>query len=141
LVLGIVTIVFAQRSSRLVLGDLDFRALQTDNMASEIAENGPILWPDVAGGNRDLWLQHLGADPAAGWTAFDARQSGTPRQCNVRWEDADQQFVDPCKEGVAYPADGAGLPPIPVYLDGRELIIDINGVRDPADFAGYTPSG
>ena len=62
--IGLVALTLGQRSNRLVLGDLDFRSLDTDNMAEEIAENGPILWPDVASGSRDIWLQHLGDDNA-----------------------------------------------------------------------------
>lgn len=141
LVIGVAAVALGQRSNRLVLGDLDFRSLDTDNMASEIAENGPILWPDVASGNRDIWLQHLGDDRGVGWSAFEARPSGEPRECNVVWDASTAEFVDPCADGVRYPADGEGLPSIPVYLDGRELIIDINGVRDPDDFRGYLPDG
>ena len=140
LVIGIAAVAIGQNSGRLVLGDVDFRRLDTDNIAAEIAENGPILWPDVGSGNRDIWLQHLGPSPATGWSAFDARPVGNPRECNVVWAADDQQFVDPCDQTV-YPADGEGLPPIPVFLDGRDLVIDINRLRSPADFAGYQPAG
>ncbi len=139
-VIGVAAIALGSRSNRLVLGDLDFRSLDTDNMAEEISENGPILWPDVASGSRDIWLQHLGDDNGRGWSAFDARLPGSPRECNVVWDGEEDRFVDPCDD-TTYLADGTGLPQIPVYLDGGELIIDINGVRDPSEFAGYLPEG
>lgn len=131
LLIGLVAVRLGQQSGRLVLGDVDFSSLRADNMAEEIAENGPILWPDVGGGSRDIWLQHLGDDIDTGWTAFDARAVGEPRECNVRWQASDQTFVDPCT-GQSYPANGHGLPPIPVFVEGLELIIDINNIRSSA---------
>jgi len=139
LLIGVIAVNVGRQSGRLVLGDLDFRALNTDNMAAEIKENGPILWPDVASGSRDLWLQHLGDDPARGWTAFDARQAGDPRECNVVWEVDAKEFRDPCSDAT-YLQDGTGLPQIPVYFDGPELIVDINGVRRAEEFSGYSSS-
>ncbi|NNC79633.1 MAG: hypothetical protein HKN94_05715 [Acidimicrobiales bacterium] len=139
LLIGVIAVNVGRQSGRLVLGDLDFRSLNTDNMAAEIEENGPILWPDVASGSRDLWLQHLGDDPARGWSAFDARQPGDSRDCNVVWESDAREFRDPCSN-TTYLQDGTGLPQIPVFLDGRELIIDINGVRKAEEFAGYSSS-
>jgi hypothetical protein len=115
IVIGVVAIELGTRSNTLILGDQDFGSSNADNMAEEIAENGPILWPDIASGTRDIWLQHIGDDPATGWTAFDAR----PR------------------DGSVYPETGEGLPTIPVYIDGRSLIIDINGVHGSDDFSGY----
>lgn len=131
LVIGFAAVQIGQRSGRLVLGDVDFRSLRTDNMAAEIAENGPILWPDVGGGTRDIWLQHVGDDLDRGWTAFDARASGEPRECNVRWQTDSLDFTNPCT-GETFPANGDGLPPIPVFVEGAELIIDLNNLRDPA---------
>lgn len=127
---ALIALVAGQRSGRLVLGDLDFRALDAANMAAAIEEDGPILWPDVASGSRDIWLQHLGADIDDGWSAFEARQPGSPRECNVVWEAASSTFADPCDDTVSFPADGAGLPQIAVFLDGAQLIIDINAIRD-----------
>lgn len=139
LIIGVVAVSLGQQSGRLILGDIDFRSLDTDNMAAEISENGPILWPDVGSGSRDIWLQHLGDDPATGWTAFDARPAGSARECNVIWSSDSGSFSSGCDEGLTYPADGTGLPPIAVYLNGRELIIDINNVRSADEFGGYSP--
>ncbi len=137
IVIGVIAIELGTRSNTLVLGDTNFGSINADSMADEIEENGPILWPDIASGSRDIWLQHLGDDPGSGWIAFDARSPGTPRDCAVQWSITDRTFTDPC-DGTTYPSDGDGLPPIPVYIDGRTLVIDINDVHTAADFAGYT---
>lgn len=137
IVIGAIAIELGTRSNTLVLGDTNFGSINADNMAAEIEENGPILWPDIASGSRDIWLQHLGDDPGSGWVAFDARPPGTARDCAVQWSISDRTFTDPCS-GTVYPADGEGLPPIPVYIDGRTLVIDINGVHSADEFSGYT---
>lgn len=136
-VIGAIAIELGTRSNTLVLGDTNFGSINADNMAAEIDENGPILWPDIASGTRDIWLQHLGDDPATGWVAFDARPPGTPRDCAVQWSITERTFTDPCTDTV-YPEDGSGLPAIPVYIDGRTLVIDINGVHTADEFVGYT---
>lgn len=136
LVLGFVAIQLGQSSNRLVLGDTEFGSINAINIANEIGENGPILWPDVGSGDRDIWLQHLGDSPADGWTAFDARLVGTGRECNVTWGVTDGVFTDPCT-GNTFPADGEGLPQIPVFIDERTLVVDINGIHEASDFAGY----
>lgn len=136
LVIGLIAVNLGQQSGRLVLGDVDFSSLNTDNMAEEIADDGPILWPDIGTGSRDIWLQHLGDDPSDGWYAFDARDVGVSRECNVVWDADDDEFENPCTN-ERYPANGDGLPQIPVFLDQRRLIIDINGLRTADEFVGY----
>ena len=137
IILGIVAVQLGSQSNRLVLGDPNFGSISADGMAATIAENGPVLWPDIASGNRDIWLQHIGDTPGEGWTAFDARLPGTGRACNVTWSVTDQTFSDPCT-GDIFPASGEGLPQIPVFIDQRTLVIDINGVHDASEFVGYT---
>ena len=137
IVIGFVAIQLGTRSNTLILGDVDFGSISADNMADEIEEKGPILWPDVASGTRDIWLQHLGDGPADGWLAFDARRTGSGRECNVAWDITDRTFTDPC-DGSIYPETGEGLPEIPVYINVRALVIDINGIHSAEDFPGYT---
>ncbi len=130
--LGIVAIVVAQNSGDIEvrLGDDTFRSLDADAMSAEIDENGPILFPDVGGGTRDIYLQHLGDDAETGWYAFEARIEGTGRTCNVTWNATANEFDDPCQAGTSYPADGAGLDQIPVYVEEGDVIVDLNRVRD-----------
>jgi hypothetical protein len=92
--------------------NLDSRTLalgHAEVKAQAIAEDGPLLIPDPAGGEHDIFVQHLGTDAKTGWTAFDARQPGTSRDCSLKWNKDRSLFVDPC-DGVAVPADGGSLP-------------------------------
>jgi len=137
IVIGFFAIRLGQQSNTLVLGDQSFSSLNIFSMADNIDRDGPILWPDIANGERDIWLTHIGDDLAEGWFAFDARNDGAARDCNVTWSVADQVFTDPCT-GDTYPETGEGLPQIPVYIDETELILDINGIHTEDDFAGFT---
>ena len=68
------------------LGDRDFRDLDAVRISAEIAKRGPVLFSDVAGGSRDIILQHLGTDPESGWLAFEARRAGQDRRCFFQWQ-------------------------------------------------------
>jgi hypothetical protein len=114
------------------LGDDRFQAGRTDRLSAEIDERGPFLVSDLAGGTRDLWINHLGDDPDSGWVAFAARPAGAPRNCTVNWNAAQEQFVDSC-DGTAYPPDGTGLERYPVIVENGQVIVDVNrtGEREP----------
>jgi len=68
------------------LGDDDFRGIDAADLADEIADHGPVPFPDLLGRDRSIWVTHAGSDPAIGWYAFLARtpkgtgasSSGTP---------------------------------------------------------------
>ena len=105
------------------LGDDVFVAGNAGARAAAIAADGPILLADVASGDRDVYLQHLGDDPDSGWLVFDARRPGAGRDCTLVWDDG--QFTDPC-DGTVVPADGSGLAAYNVDVDddGR-VVIDL----------------
>ena len=116
------------------LGDETFAGYSAEDAAERIAEDGPILYPDAAGGDRDIILQHLGDEPESGWLAFAARPAGAPRECTLQWEDGPGEFrlldedgeVRGACDGSSYPADGAGLPQYPVTVRDGELDVDLN---------------
>jgi hypothetical protein len=129
------------------LGDEVFEAGDARDRAAQIAENGPALFQDVAGGDRHIVLQHLATSPREGWVALATRPPGTPARCNVRWEgagggddggdpgdgvfrllDPDGEVSGPC-DGREFPADGTGLPQYPVELRDGQLHIDINAAE------------
>ena len=94
--------------------------------ARDIAKSGPILVPDQAGGQRDIYIQHLGTSPDSGWLAFDARRAGQTRRCTLVWSKDDQVFHDPCNGGTIAP-DGAGLVHYRIVVDkDGDLVIDLN---------------
>lgn len=133
LVLAIVVFVFAVPSLEeggqieSNLGDDVFADIRADaELAAEIAENGPFYLPDVAGGDRDIFVQHIGDDPEEGWLVFAARPTDAGRDCTLTWEPELQRFEDPCSDRT-FPADGEGLKQYPAERDeDGVLIIDIN---------------
>jgi hypothetical protein len=126
------------------LGDDTYPAGNAEGRADEIAETGPFLLPDLAGGQRDIVLQHLGTDPDEGWLALAARPAGVSRDCFVQWQadEAEFRLLDGEGEesgdcdGRSYPADGGDLPRYPVRVVDGDLEIDIN-----ADARATTTTG
>lgn len=108
------------------IGDQRFRPGPAETIAELIEEGGPLLLSDVASGDRDLIVQHIGDDPQNGWHAFAPRPADAPRDCAVQWQEASETFNDPC-DGTEYPANGAGLASYPVVIDSDGiLVIDLN---------------
>jgi hypothetical protein len=106
------------------LGDDRFDAGFADARADAVADGGPILFADVAGGQRDIYLQHIGDDPLTGWYAFAAVAPGKARDCFVEWQRDDELFED-C-DGDTFAPDGEGLTAYVVAVEDGRLLIDIN---------------
>lgn len=109
------------------LGDDEFNAGFSEVLADAIAEGDgqPLVFSDVSGGDRDLYVQHLGEDDSIGWYAFEARVPGTD-DCLAEWDADGRQFVSSCDDEVTFLADGTGLVAYPtrVDVDGR-VIVDL----------------
>ena len=112
------------------LGDDVFVAGNATDLAEAIANDGPLLLADVvtfglhAGvSDRDVYLQHTGTDPNAGWLVFDARRGGTGRECTLTW--ADGAFTDPCDNSTV-DASGTGLRAYEVSVDDEgKVVVDL----------------
>ncbi|MBK9179558.1 MAG: hypothetical protein IPM45_08290 [Acidimicrobiales bacterium] len=106
------------------LGDDEFVVGPAEQLAAAIErDDRPLLFQDLlVGGQRDIWVQHLAADPDAGWVAFDARLAGQPRSCTLEWVADDGRFVDPC-DGTVVPADGGDQPGYPTRVDDDGLLV------------------
>jgi hypothetical protein len=141
--LAIALFVFAipsisQRNQNTVrLGADNFAAGSAKDRARDIASGGPILEPDQSGGQRDIFLQHLGSSVGQGWYAFDARRAGQSRKCTLRWNQSARHFDDPCG-GPPVSADGQGLVhyKVTVTKDG-DVFVDLN----PNDETGGSHQG
>jgi hypothetical protein len=135
LVLGVFVFAIPQLSEEgrieVRLGEDDFEVGSAEAKAATIADGGPLLFSDVAGGDRDIFVQHLGDDPNTGWYAFDARRAGTGRDCTLRWEPDAQEFVDPCDDSRVG-ADGGDLRHYTVVVteEGR-VIVTLREEADP----------
>jgi hypothetical protein len=108
------------------LGDDTFNAGDAAERAQAIDSGGPILFSDVAGGQRDIFLQHQGGDVKAGWLAFDVRPTGQGRDCVLQWDQTAKAFKDPC-DGTTFPPDGGTLRHYPATVDDDgDVIVDLN---------------
>lgn len=134
-VLGVLAVVFlvtrfdqlgGDGDTQVEVGDPVFTVGEVENLASAVAETGPLLFPGPTGSGRDLWLQHLSDDPDEGWVAFSVRPRGAPLDCVTEWQAETRTFVDSC-DGTSYPEDGEGLIryAVSVNPDG-ELIMNLN---------------
>ena len=107
------------------LGDRDFRDMDTERISAEIADRGPILFGDVADGDLDIILQHLGADPEAGWLAFEARRPGQSRECFFAWQSEQGEFANTCDADDIVDAEGTGLRHFDVAVVDGDVRVDI----------------
>lgn len=113
------------------LGDDVFVAGRAEPLAGTVERHGPILVADASPRlERDIYVQHRGDDPRTGWSAFAARPDGADRGCTLVWEPDAGRFTSPCDDGVAFPADGAGLRQYPATVDDDgDVVVDL---RAPA---------
>ena len=130
LLLGL-TFLVAQAASRgdvdVQLGDDRFDAGKVEDMADTIADDGgiPILYGDLLGRDRSLFVKHNGEDPDKGWVAFAAFVPDDP-ECAIEITEERDRIVD-C-DGRAQPLDGEGLRHYPVAVEDGRLLVDINEI-------------
>ncbi len=117
----------AQRGDlQLNIGDEVFAPGNVERLSSDIEKFGPLLLSDPAGGDRDIYLQHLGTDDNQGWTAFAVRPIDATRDCFVTWQASDLLFAYNCSDETFGP-DGEGLPSYPVTIDADgNMAVDLN---------------
>src|SRR3954447_24567453 len=86
------------------LGDDEFNAGYTEVLAREIDEGlgQPLIFNDVSGGDRDIYVQHLGDAQNDGWTAFETRIPDT-EDCLAQWDADAPGFVSTCDDAVTFP--------------------------------------
>lgn len=109
------------------LGDDTFAEIDAELGADLIDEQGPLIFPDPAGGTRPLLLQHLGDDQNHAWFAMVAIAPDT-QACVVRWRAEDDLFRD-C-EGTTYPADGTGLTRYLTTVESGKVTVDLRTELD-----------
>ncbi|MGV3758183.1 MAG: hypothetical protein ACO1PW_01405 [Actinomycetota bacterium] len=121
----------AQAASRgdveIRLGDDRFDAGQVESIAEAIDDEGglPVLVPDLVGGQRNLYVQHLSDDEDEGWVAFGAFDPDDP-SCAVQTDREAKVLVNECDESVTYPLDGSGLRYYPTTVEDGRIYVDLN---------------
>jgi len=123
-VLLIVSILQLARSpgGKVNLGSQEFEVGPSKPLAVAIKKNGPLLFQALRGSQLDIFVQHLGTDPAHMWYAFEAHAPDQPRRCVLTWQPNSSDFADPCA-GTRYPADGNGLNQYAVRVDSKGKVI------------------
>ncbi len=149
-ILGIVAMVFLVTRTadlaesgdvQLNIGDQVFAPGNVDRLSDDLQDQ-PLLLSDPAGGDRDIFLQHIGDEPETGWFAFAVRPPDATRDCFIQWQTDDDLFTYNCDDRT-FPADGEGLFQYPVIVAGNgEITIDLNAAdRDAETGATETESG
>ncbi len=126
LVLGVLLLTRGGSEIEVRLGDRDFRNLEVDRISAEIADRGPVLFGDVADGQLDIIVQHLGDDPESGWLAFEARRADQSRDCYFQWRRSEADFVNTCDPDDVVDARGTGLRQLEVAVVDGEVRIDVS---------------
>jgi hypothetical protein len=92
----------------------------TVGRAEDRVDDVPLVFPDVAEGDRPIIVHHVGDAVDEGWVAFEAAPGG----CVVEYVADDDEFVD-C-EGERYPPTGEGLPSYEVRVDADgDVVVDL----------------
>ena len=126
----------AATSDRLAPSNL--RVGSVTNVADEIVDKGPILFPGLGTteGERTIVLDHNGDDPAIGWVVYYAYPAGGDESCVVEQVRNDagegtRKFTD-CN-GNTIDVSELSPPPQgvnPVVENQRLLSIDLSGVTN-----------
>ncbi len=123
----------AQAASRgevtIQLGDERFDAGQTQRLAEDLRNNDnlPFLYADLVTGDRPLFVNHLGDDPATGWVAFGAFDPDDPR-CLVEIDRDAKILVNACDRTITYPLGGNGLRYYPTTVEDGRVLVNLNGL-------------
>lgn len=111
-------------------GDRTFVVGRVVDIAESIAENGPVLYPDLrdSDGTRSIVIEHTGDDPAKGWQVYYAYPADRDSTCLVQQVERTHIFTD-C-DGRRLNVDELQRPTDvrPIVENGTTLLIDMRGV-------------
>jgi hypothetical protein len=103
------------------LGADRFVVGRAGTLANTVDRLGPLLFQDLVGGERDIYIQHFDGQ----WHAFAAHAPGAPRRCQLKWRRGTKDFVDRCSQAT-FPADGTGLTRYQTIVDAKgKLVVDL----------------
>ena len=114
-------------------GDRTFVVGQVADIAESIAENGPVLYPDLRdpSGKRSIVIEHNGTDVAKGWQVYYAYPADRTDACLVTQIQKTHSFTD-C-EGRTLTVEQL-MPPTdvrPIVENKTTLLIDLRGTMSP----------
>ncbi len=110
-----------------------FEVGKVESMAKAIAEDGPLLFPDLKSpdGVRSIILDHTGSDPAVGWRVYYAYPADRDSSCLVTHVRGTRTFTD-C-EGRTLGVSDLTLPDAvrPIVENRKTLYVDLRGITTP----------
>ena len=108
------------------LGDKRFDAGKVSNIAKVIRKGDglPLLYQDLVGKDRNLFVQHEGKADEKGWVAFGAFDPDKP-ECGIGIDRQHHRLVGLCDHRT-YPLDGKGLRQYPTAVEDGKLFVDLN---------------
>jgi hypothetical protein len=114
-------------------GDRTFVVGQVADIAESIAENGPVLYPDLRDplGKRSIVIEHNGTDVAKGWQVYYAYPADKSPTCLVTQIQKTHTFTD-C-DGRTLTVDQLTAPTDvrPIVENRTTLLIDLRGTMNP----------
>ena len=114
-------------------GDRTFVVGQVADIAESIAENGPVLYPDLRDplGKRSIVIEHNGTDVTKGWQVYYAYPADRTDAWLVTQIQKTHSFTD-C-EGRTLTVEQL-MPPTdvrPIVENKTTLLIDLRGTMNP----------
>jgi hypothetical protein len=78
------------------LGDQTFVVSRVDRLSDRIADEGPVLFPDLKSkdGTRSVIIDHVGGEDATGWVIYNPFPADRGDDCFVTQREGTRQFVD-----------------------------------------------
>jgi hypothetical protein len=109
------------------LGDRTFEVGNVETIADIVAEDGPILFPDLVSpsGVRAIVLDHEGDDPTQGWRVFYAYPADRDASCLAEQVEQTRTFVDCDGRDVDIDELARPLDVRPVVENRTKLLIDL----------------
>ena len=116
------------------IGSTIFEVGPVDSLAEAVAEDGPLLFPDLKSpdGVRSIVLDHNGSDPAKGWQVYYGYPADRDATCLVTHERGSDTFTD-C-EGRTLNVSQLAPPGNvrPIVENKKKLYVDLRGLN-PSD--------
>lgn len=104
------------------LGDEVFEAGKASSLKETIAKDGPVLYPDLLGGGRSIFVQYDNGK----FLAFETVAPDAATECQLTWDPKTSKFYEPdACGGLIFPANGQGLIQYQVKEEQAKVIVDL----------------
>lgn len=119
-----------------------FEVGNIDSIASIIADEGPLIFPDLvrAGGLRTVVLDHTGDDPRSNWVVYYAAPADRSLDCKVTQQHGTRNFTD-CEGRTVDVTELTPPEGVQTAVIGETIVIDLRKAEpatttDATDAAG-----